>query len=412
MATKLPPKLKIVEIEYDNPPDGETHILCAVQKEGEKGTTELYLPLAPVSAHKLEKILAQLRGREFEPMRVPLDLLASEPIASYEMLWPYDAILALAKNKNNRTLRLERVESYAHSIHSDDWDPTCQGIGYDTNGDMIDGQHRSWGIIFANKPAKLLVCRGLNPNVKTKVDTGAVRSLACLLELDPEGLNLKELPSPKIMTAILFRIFALGGGQKNLWNASKHNLTVMIQKYKKSLKWLEANGYCSYASGITREFTRAPILAGLVLFHMKYKDQAEEFAAMVYSPEAKKSPAARGLYEYLMQGANHKAALVKTDTTVDQTFRVLRIAKYHMDGAERFDHHCLMLPKTAEGMHQLLASFSPAGDPRKLVPSDIDIAGFAALTGTPQHSLVLAAPVAGVPPQKPRRGGAAAPSEA
>lgn len=417
MATpKLPPKIKIVDIEYDNPPDGDTHILCGIQKEGEKSTTELYLPLAPVSPHKLEKIIAQLRGREFEPGRVPLDLIAAEPTPSYETIWPYDAILALATNKHNRTLRLERVEGYAHSILTDDWDETCQGIGFDTGGDMIDGQHRSWGIIFANKPARLLVCRGLNPNVKTKVDTGAVRSLACLLELDPEGLNLKELPSPKVMTAILFRIFALGGGQKNHWASSKHNLTAMITKYRKSLKWLEENGYCTFKGGLTREFIKAPILAGLVIFHQKFKDLAEEFASMVYSPEAKKSPAALGMYQYLMQGANHKSALVKMDTTVEQTMRVLRVAKYHIDGADRFDHHCYMLPKTPEGMHQLLASFSPGGDPRKLIPGDIDIAGFAAMTSTPQHTLALTkveAPskATGKPGKQPKRGGARTPSD-
>ncbi len=373
--------MKIVDIDYENPEEGDTQILLGIKKDGEEGVTTLYLPLAPISPHKLESLLIKLRNREFIAKRESLDLVATEPVATYEMLHPYDAILALTRNKNNRSLRLERIEAYAHAISTGQWEPTCQGLGFDTNGDLIDGQHRSWGIIFADHPARILVSRGLNPNVKTKVDTGAVRGMACLLELDPGNINLKELPSPKLMNAILFRIFMMvGGGYKNIWNASKDNLTAMITKYKKSLKWLHARGYCSTRNGVTRDFTKAPILAGFVIFHAKFREQAEEFASMVYDPEAKKSPAARGFYDYLLAGSNSKSAMIKTDSVLDQTYRVLRAAKYHMDGAERFDHHCLMLPKSTEGVEKLLATFSPGGTPKRLLPPEIDIDGFAALT--------------------------------
>ena len=374
-------KLKVVDVIYESPEDGDTQILVAIAEEGVVGTKDLYLPLAPVSPHKLAALLNQLRDREFASDRDPLNFDAREPTASYEIVTPYDAIHALTRNKGNRTLRLERIEANAHAMQSNLWEPTNQGLGFDTNGNLFDGQHRSWGIIFADVPVKMLVGRGLNPSAKTKVDTGAVRGMACILELDPGNINLKELPSPKLMNAILFRIFMLvGGGFKNIWNSSDENLKSMIRKYRTSLKWLHSSGYCSTRSGVTRDFTKAPILAGLILFHHKFKEQAEEFAAMVFDPEKVKSPAARGLYDYLIAGSNSKQAMIKTDSVLEQTYRTLRVAKYHMEGAEKFDHHCMMLPKTSEGMEKLLAHFSPSGNPKKLLPESIDLESFAELT--------------------------------
>ena len=67
----------------------------------------------------------------------------------------------LKKNPNNRSIRFATVKSYAKQMLAGDWDITGQAISFDTEGKLIDGQHRLSAIILAKKPVKMLVATGL-----------------------------------------------------------------------------------------------------------------------------------------------------------------------------------------------------------------------------------------------------------
>ena len=67
----------------------------------------------------------------------------------------------LKHNPNNRNIRYATVKSYALQMIAGDWDITGQAISFDTEGKLIDGQHRLSAVILAKKPVKMLVATGL-----------------------------------------------------------------------------------------------------------------------------------------------------------------------------------------------------------------------------------------------------------
>jgi hypothetical protein len=75
----------------------------------------------------------------------------------------------------NRKFSERRADLYAAMMKRDDWYATNQGIGFDTEGCLFDGQHRLTGIIKANMAATLLVVTGLPRKSQLVVDQGFMR---------------------------------------------------------------------------------------------------------------------------------------------------------------------------------------------------------------------------------------------
>lgn len=78
---------------------------------------------------------------------------------------------------------------YHHDMLRDLWLPTNQGIGFDTQGHLVDGAHRLKAFVRAteidpHKTLKMLVCGGLDPRVKRLVDKGRKRTKAQDLHME------------------------------------------------------------------------------------------------------------------------------------------------------------------------------------------------------------------------------------
>lgn len=67
----------------------------------------------------------------------------------------------LEKNTLNRALSKPKVSQYARDMKAKHWLVNHQGIGFDEEGSLIDGQHRLNAIIEANVPVDMLVTTGL-----------------------------------------------------------------------------------------------------------------------------------------------------------------------------------------------------------------------------------------------------------
>ena len=65
------------------------------------------------------------------------------------------------KNPVNRNISEQTVQSYANDMKNKRWVVTHQGLAFDENGDLNDGQHRLWGCVFANTPFDTMVTRGI-----------------------------------------------------------------------------------------------------------------------------------------------------------------------------------------------------------------------------------------------------------
>ena len=60
-------------------------------------------------------------------------------------------------NSHNRKLVESHAQRLAGEMKADRWRLTHQGIAFDTNGVLIDGQHRLWAIVLSGKTIPMRV---------------------------------------------------------------------------------------------------------------------------------------------------------------------------------------------------------------------------------------------------------------
>lgn len=83
----------------------------------------------------------------------------------------------LGSNLNNRPLRDRRIAKYADDMLNGRWTFAGDPIRFDSDGNLIDGQHRLYALILAEMPSvTFLVIRGLPPEAQTVMDQGAKRT--------------------------------------------------------------------------------------------------------------------------------------------------------------------------------------------------------------------------------------------
>lgn len=83
-----------------------------------------------------------------------------------------------------RNLRIGEVKTLAEAMRRGEWVLTHQGVAFDSNGRLIDGQHRLHAIIMSGLPQDMLVVNGVDPAAFKVLDIGAKRSTADLLSID------------------------------------------------------------------------------------------------------------------------------------------------------------------------------------------------------------------------------------
>jgi hypothetical protein len=97
----------------------------------------------------------------------------------------------LERNTHNRTVSQYVVDAYATDMKNGHWMFSHQGIAFDEDGNMIDGQHRLWAIVESGKTVDMLVTTGLSKesvngvSITTMdvVDRGKVRGIGAQLTL-------------------------------------------------------------------------------------------------------------------------------------------------------------------------------------------------------------------------------------
>jgi hypothetical protein len=115
-----------------------------------------------------------------------------------ELVSPKRASEYLQHNTDNRKLRGWWVNSIAGAITRGEWVLTHQGVAFDTTGKLIDGQHKLYAVIAANKPVMLAVYRGISSDAFKVLDIGVKRSYA-----EITGLSKKTAEVCRGITSIL-----------------------------------------------------------------------------------------------------------------------------------------------------------------------------------------------------------------
>lgn len=78
----------------------------------------------------------------------------------------------LKSNTNNRVVSVRGVKALAAEITGGRWRVTHQGIAFDADGVLLDGQHRLHAIIDAGIAVSIEVTRGLTKSDADAIDTG------------------------------------------------------------------------------------------------------------------------------------------------------------------------------------------------------------------------------------------------
>lgn len=104
----------------------------------------------------------------------------------YNLVMEVTPVLAtrwLEGNTHNRPVSQAHVDRLAQDILNGRWRLTHQGVAFDTEGLLIDGQHRLWAIIEANTPVQMRVFYNEPPENKGVLDSGERRSNLDILQL-------------------------------------------------------------------------------------------------------------------------------------------------------------------------------------------------------------------------------------
>lgn len=100
-----------------------------------------------------------------------------------ELITPDMAREYLSVNKNNRSLRSDKVDTFARDMENGRWELSHQGIAFAESGELIDGQHRLHAILRANVPVQMMVTRGIPAASMQIIDRGDSRTVHDVLTI-------------------------------------------------------------------------------------------------------------------------------------------------------------------------------------------------------------------------------------
>jgi hypothetical protein len=100
---------------------------------------------------------------------------------------PCLAELMLRRNVRNRPMVEGNVDKFVKLIERGEFRVTHQGVAFDWNGDLLDGQHRLAAVIETAKSVEIIVGFGYDPKVFDALDGGRKRTVGDVLSLKGEG---------------------------------------------------------------------------------------------------------------------------------------------------------------------------------------------------------------------------------
>jgi hypothetical protein len=112
------------------------------------------------------------------------NVAAAMPTTEVVMVTPQIAEKWLESNKDNRPISQARVTEYAKVMGAGLRRLNNQGVGFDRDGRLVDGQHRLWAVIESGATVPMLVVRGMEPDAHRTIDRGRGRSVAEVLRRD------------------------------------------------------------------------------------------------------------------------------------------------------------------------------------------------------------------------------------
>jgi len=188
-------------------------------------------------------------------------------VTEWETVTPETAAKWLQKNVGNRPVNHRHVAKLSADITAGRFQQTHQGIAFDKNGFLIDGQHRLLAIVNANSSVELLVSRGAPTRIREVIDTGFGRGVAHILAM---RFGLDATQSKRASAIIHCMVGMFGNARNKIPTEEAMNL---YASYSEGISW--AFQFCQSLSG---GGVPTPVLASLVWAH-KHAPEACNYIA-------------------------------------------------------------------------------------------------------------------------------------
>jgi len=210
-----------------------------------------------------------------------------------EIITPEMAIEILEKhNPRNRKVSEHTVQSYAADMRNGRWVLNHQGLAFDVNGDLCDGQHRLWAVVFSGKPLETMVTRdlpvseeknGIVLNSMDTIDRGRFRQTGQQMQLHGIRSGAATAASCRAIAMLVYP--SMAGAR-----ISTTNSMLIHELWGKDI---EAVMDCMSAGK-----RRGYLLGPLAMYHHGEPEKARAFANQISTLE-NLSPQARAFCKYL-----------------------------------------------------------------------------------------------------------------
>ena len=82
-----------------------------------------------------------------------------------EIITPANAEAYLRNNAKHRKIKQKKVDEYVNEMKDGKWRLNGKVIIFDSNGRLLNGQHRLHAVVQSGVPLTILVVRGVDPTV-------------------------------------------------------------------------------------------------------------------------------------------------------------------------------------------------------------------------------------------------------
>lgn len=245
--------------------------------------------------------------------------MSKPPSIQLETITPEKARQYLEANTDNRAVRSRHVEQLARMMKAGEWTVTHQGIGFDSTGRLVDGQHRLLAILQANVPVSMYVARGLADDSYRNIDGGKPR-------ITSDRLRLIDVPGVNVMACSMVTSYLKNSGGKS---GPLHRQPQVDEIENTFLEQTEA--FVLVATAFTRKkvrgLTRSAVGAGLACYAFKHHGRCEEFLELFVSgANLKPGSAVLALRSSLISG--------RVTTQRDEYWKTIAATRYFHEGRD------------------------------------------------------------------------------
>ena len=205
----------------------------------------------------------------------------------------------LQRNTNNRDIRTNHVNRIADEMRAGRWSLTHQGIAFNCDGTLIDGQHRLMAIVKSGVPQNMLVVNGASKKSFSDIDTlTAPRSAKDAVKV--AGINATSVH------ATTAKCIAVCGSDARLARSmvSKAVLLDFMQKHFDAIDFAYKH-LCS--RGTKRGICQASVLAAVArAYYTANRERLIQFCDVLWSgmPSGQDDVAAITLRNHLIENSD------------------------------------------------------------------------------------------------------------